>query len=134
MRSRHGHAYWNLGADWAMFLAKLRPNYQDMVNPMDDDRCLLCHTVGAQDENSLFAASYRTREGVGCEACHGPGSKYVAPEVMADHERFLANGGIVPNEQTCRSCHRNSERFDYAAMVPKIAHPRPEGQIVEGHE
>jgi hypothetical protein len=44
---------------------------------------------------------------------------------MADREAFLAAGGRIPDENTCRSCHRNSERFSWAEWAPKIAHPRP---------
>ncbi|MCK5376836.1 MAG: ankyrin repeat domain-containing protein [Acidobacteria bacterium] len=131
MRSRHGHAYWRLGADWALFLAKLRPNYHDLESPMDDFRCQLCHVNGLQSDDSLFASTYRKEEGVGCEACHGPGSLYMDPEIMADREAFLANGGLVPNETTCRSCHRNSERFDFDEMWPKIAHGRPQKEAGE---
>lgn len=122
MRSRHGHAYWRLGADWALFLARLRPNYQDLDTPIADDRCLLCHVTGRQDDDALFADNFRSEEGVGCESCHGPGSLYMDPEVMADRGAFLANGGRIPDETTCRSCHRNSDRFDYDEMRPKIAH------------
>jgi hypothetical protein len=128
MRSRHGHAYWRLGADWAMFLARLRPYYQDMDSPIDDARCRLCHVTGRQNDDALFAASYRMEEGVGCEACHGPGSLYVDSEIMADRQAFLANGGVVPGEATCRSCHRNSENFDFDEMWSKIAHGSNEGE------
>lgn len=122
MRSRHGHAYWRLAADWALFLAKLRPNYQDLDAPSTDDRCLLCHVTGRQDDDAIFANSFRMEEGVSCESCHGPGSLYADPEIMTDREAFLAAGGRVPDENTCRNCHRNSEQFDYAEMWPKIAH------------
>jgi len=44
---------------------------------------------------------------------------------MADRERFLAAGGVVPGEQTCRRCHRVREQFDFAAWWPKIAHGTP---------
>lgn len=126
MRSRHGHAYWNLGSDWSFFLAKLRPNYQDMTSPIDDERCHLCHTAGKQDENALFAETYRKEEGVSCEACHGPGSLYIDPEIMANREAFLANGGVIPDENVCRSCHRRGERFDMHEFLPKIAHSHGE--------
>jgi len=122
MRSRHGHAYWRLGADWALFLARLRPNYQDLDTPITDDRCLLCHVTGRQDDDALFAAGFREEEGIGCESCHGPGSLYMDPEIMADRKVFLANGGRIPDENTCRSCHRRSEQFDFAEMWPKVAH------------
>jgi len=114
MRSRHAHAYWRLGSDWSLFLARLRPHYQDLEDPIADDRCLLCHVTGAQDPDALFETSYRPQEGIGCEACHGPGSKYATADVMAKREAFLANGGRIPDAETCRTCHRVSDNFDWA--------------------
>jgi len=122
MRSRHGHAYWRLGSDWSRFLAGLRPHYADLTDPLSDHRCLLCHVTGEQDDDALFADSFRVEEGIGCESCHGPGSLYSDPEIMIDRDAFLAAGGVVPTEATCRSCHRRSENFDYEEMLPKIAH------------
>lgn len=122
MRSRHGHAYWRLGSDWSRFLAGLRPNYADLESPITDDRCLLCHVTGRQDDDALFADSFRAEEGIGCESCHGPGSLYVDPEIMGDRKTFLANGGLIPDESTCRTCHRRSEQFDFEEKLPKIAH------------
>ncbi|MEE4273926.1 MAG: ankyrin repeat domain-containing protein [Thermoanaerobaculales bacterium] len=122
MRSRHGHAYWRLGSDWSRFLAGLRPHYADLTDPMADHRCLLCHVTGRQDDNALFAESYREEEGIGCESCHGPGSLYSNSEIMGDREAFLAAGGVVPTEATCRSCHRRSENFDFEEMLGKVAH------------
>lgn len=128
MRSRHAHAYWRLGSDWSFFLARLRPHYQDLEDPMADDRCLLCHTTGAQDDNALFESSFRPQEGVGCEACHGPGSEYATAENMADRESFIAAGGRLPDASTCRTCHRRSENFDFDTMWPEIAHPKPQAE------
>ena len=127
LQSRHAHAYWRLAADWALYLGRLRPQYADLENPIGDARCLLCHVAGRQDDDSLFASTYRVEEGVSCEACHGPGSLYVTPETMADREAFLAAGGVIPDESTCASCHRNSGNFDYAEMWPAIAHREPPG-------
>jgi nitrate/TMAO reductase-like tetraheme cytochrome c subunit len=125
LSSRHAAAYWRLATDWSLFLARLRPHFQDMENPRQDDRCLLCHTTAAQDPDALFAASFAESEGVGCEACHGPGSQYVDASVMSDRAAFLTAGGRVPHEATCRSCHRNPENFDFATWWPQIAHSRP---------
>jgi hypothetical protein len=136
MQSRHAHAYWRLGSDWSLYLARLRPHYQDLEDPIADDRCLLCHVTGSQDPDSLFEVSYRMQEGVGCEACHGPGSRYATADVMTDREAFLANGGRIPNAETCRTCHRNSDNFDWAEYWPKIAHPKPQAaaNIEENNE
>jgi len=127
IRSRHAGAYWRLATDWAVFIAHQRPHYQDMNDPRHDDRCLLCHTSAAQDPNALFAATFDQKEGVGCEACHGPGSDYVTVEVMTDRAAFLSAGGRIPDERTCQNCHRNPEQFQFAEWWPRIAHTKPAG-------
>lgn len=126
LRSRHSHAYWRLAADWALVLGRLRPQYADLESPREDERCRLCHVTGAQDEDALFADSFRSEEGVGCESCHGPGSDYMEPAVMSDRAAFLARGGRVPDAATCRACHRNPERFAWESWWPEIEHPRPD--------
>jgi len=131
LRSRHAHAYWRLGADWALFLGRLRPHYQDLEDPITDQRCLLCHVTGLQNDAALFNSSYRAEEGVSCEACHGPGSEYMDPEVMADREAFLVHGGRIPDETTCRSCHRRSEGFTWDEKWPSIAHREPAAEPAE---
>ncbi len=120
--SRHAAAYWRLATEWALFLALERPHFQDMKDPQEDDRCLLCHLTGAQDPDALYAPSYEIEEGIGCETCHGPGSAYIATDVMADREAFLAAGGRIPDERTCQKCHRIPDMFDFAEMWPSIAH------------
>jgi len=126
LSSRHNAAYWRLATDWALFVAKQRPYYQDMEDPQEDDRCLLCHSTGRQDPEALFASSFDASQGVGCEACHGPGSKYMDAETMSDRSAFTAAGGVVPDEDTCRNCHRAAD-FDFHELWPDIAHPRPSG-------
>jgi len=122
--SRHAAAYWRLATDWAKLLTRFRDHNRDITRPIEEERCLLCHLTIAQDPDALVADTYRLEEGVGCETCHGPGSLYMDPEIMADREQFLANGGIVPDDKTCRKCHRNPDRFDFATWWPKIDHKR----------
>ena len=126
LRSRHALAFWRLGSDWALYLARLRPHYQDLEDPMNDERCVLCHVTGSQDDGALFEPTYRPQEGVSCEACHGPGSNYATVEAMSDREAFEAAGGRIPDQSTCGTCHRNSNNFIWDEMWPKIAHPKPE--------
>jgi len=126
LSSRHAAAYWRLATDWALFVAKQRPYYQDMEDPREDDRCLLCHSTGRQDPDALFASGFDVSQGVGCEACHGPGSEYVDVGNMSDRAAFTAAGGVVPNEDTCRNCHRAGD-FDFHELWPEVAHPRPSG-------
>ena len=125
MQSGHARAYWELKTDWAKFLASIREEYADIKEPVEEWRCLKCHVAGAQDFEGKYASGFRAEEGVGCESCHGPGSKYIDPDVMADSESFLANGGRLPNETTCRTCHED-DRYHFDERLPKISHPRPE--------
>ena len=129
VQSRHGLAYWRLATDWAKLLARFRPYYKDMTEPIKEDRCLLCHVTAAQDPGAIFGKTYRIEEGVGCETCHGPGSLYLDPDVMTDRKKFLAAGGIVPNEETCTKCHRRPENFNYTEWVKKIDHKNPNRSV-----
>jgi mono/diheme cytochrome c family protein len=139
MKSPHARAYWELKTDWARFLASVRDEYRDIEDPSAEWRCLKCHVTGAQDRVARPADTYvtgaqdrvarpadtfRREEGVGCEACHGPGSGYIDPAIMADRASFLAHGGRIPDEATCRTCHEG-ERFQYEERRPRVAHPRP---------
>jgi len=128
LQSRHGLAYWRLATDFAKFLASIREQYRDIEEPIREPRCLKCHTTGAQDPEARFAESFRREEGVGCEACHGPGSAYIEPEIMADRQLFLANGGRIPSQETCRQCHQD-DGFHFEERLPQIAHPRPDKSV-----
>jgi hypothetical protein len=121
LRSRHGLAYWRLATDWAAALAA-RGRPVGGAAPLQLGRCRSCHITGAGDPSSRFAAGFRPEEGVGCEACHGPGGDYAVAGVMRDRARFLAAGGERPDELTCRRCHRD-ERFDYQAALRRLGHP-----------
>ena len=79
-------------------------------SPSTDDACMGCHTVGLKlggypPADTTKTASYVN---VGCEMCHGPGSKHVAAE-KAD-KKGLIN---IPTEAMCKDCHT-------AAMSPKF--------------
>ncbi len=124
MTSGHGHAYWELHTDWARFLASIRDEYADIEEPFSEWRCLKCHVTGAQESDGRFAGSFGKEEGVGCEACHGPGSAYIDPEIMSDRQLFLENGGRIADERTCRQCHED-DSFHFDERLPKISHPRP---------
>lgn len=76
----------------------------DAVPPADEigdeerARCSNCHaTRGARFPS------------VQCEACHGAGSAYAAPEVMIDPEKAAMAGLIRPSIGICERCHENQE-------------------------
>ena len=79
--------------------------------------CASCH----QPDASAF------EDGVGCEACHGPGSAYAELDVMIDPFKSRA-AGLQEADESCAYCHNPSHAFhverDLHAAARAI-HPRP---------
>ncbi len=93
-----------------------------------DPTCLKCHsTVGHVDPD--LVATLKVTEGVSCESCHGPGSKYSPKSVMRDRAKSIAKGLILPIEEVCITCHNDEsphfKGFDFAEYVEKVSHPDP---------
>ena len=99
-------------------------------NPQTADECLVCHVTGYEATDEQKARTYKVEDGVGCESCHGPGSAYKAIPIMRDHEKSIENGLIIPNEETCKTCHNEKspgfKGFNFDESLPKIAHPNPQ--------
>jgi len=88
-----------------------------------DSRCLKCHSTGYEKpggyvvpkrDNKPSISFAAAREGIGCEACHGPGSGFV--EHMQDissndrtyRRKELLDAGLRQNPaETCNQCHNN---------------------------
>lgn len=92
-------------------------------------KCLPCHTTGfdkggykIDDPN---AANF---EGVQCESCHGPGSKYKKSSIMKDRKLALENGLFNITKETCTRCHNSAKgapmkaEFDYQKALKTIDH------------
>ncbi|MFC2151596.1 cytochrome c family protein [Bacteroidota bacterium] len=97
-------------------------------NPQTDPNCLSCHsTYYSADEDLMY--TIKAEEGVSCESCHGPGSKYKSNTIMKDREKSLANGMFDPTEAVCKKCHNDKsptfKGFNYNEYKAKIAHPVP---------
>jgi len=119
--SRHSRAFHTLSSNQARALAAGREEYRDVRDPSLDPRCLLCHLTGAREPAASFAGTFSPEEGVGCESCHGPGGSYGNAASMADRGSFLSKGGKVPDEFTCRRCHRD-EAFRFLPRLERIRH------------
>jgi hypothetical protein len=67
---------------------------------------------------------------VQCERCHGAGADYAKIPVMKDRAKSIANGLVIPDENTCRGCHNETapgfKGFNFKEAVKKIAHPNPQ--------
>ena len=69
---------------------------------------------------------------MGCEACHGAGSDYMADAIMRDGRSAMAAGMQKPTRETCMRCHQaHGERFDFAGAMKKIAHPTKPAPIAQ---
>jgi hypothetical protein len=99
-----------------------------IADPTKEPSCLKCHsTFGAVPEN--LRAGITIEEGVSCESCHGPGSKYKTNTIMKDQAKSIENGLIIPDKKLCESCHNEKnpfhKPFNYEEALKKIAHPNP---------
>jgi hypothetical protein len=87
------------------------------------DDCVKCHVTGFKKEGG-FPQADSTKSAavafVGCEACHGPGSKHVAA-AAADKKKLI---NTAPDAATCKGCHTDttSPKFNFDEMKTKV-HP-----------
>ena len=90
--------------------------------------CVSCHITGKTAKGEVL-------EGVQCEACHGPASKYKSIKIMnkkkwaADPEMYqkkaVEAGLIYSKEENCKRCHKkegnpNFKKFDFAKRKPLV--------------
>jgi uncharacterized protein YpmB len=123
--SKHALAYKNLASE----TGKQKAKKLAVNDPQKSEKCLICHTT-AYGKEKLWDKSYSIEEGVGCEACHGPGSIYKKISIMKNRELALKNGMILGNKNSCLTCHRkdNPEHnpvFNYEKSWEQIKHPIP---------
>jgi len=117
--------------------AKSAANLDPQKDYSSDPACLKCHSTGYGKP----AAEGALLEGVQCEACHGPGSKYKSPTIMskkkygedrdAARKAALAAGLVIPSEAVCTGCHNQEsptfKEFDFKARVEEIKHKKEAG-------
>jgi hypothetical protein len=133
----HAGAYETLASEESLAIAK----EMGIGNPQEADQCLKCHVTAHGKPAAAFDAKFRAKDksdshlvdGVGCEACHGPGSEYKSNKVMKAITTGETDGATVglwaPDEALCVSCHNEEsptyKGFDFAEYSAKIAHPIP---------
>ena len=121
----HAKAYEVLASEQAMNIAK----DLGIEDPQKSDQCLSCHVTAHAVDAKLKEETLTMEEGVSCEQCHGPGSAYKKMTLMKDREKAIANGLIIPTEETCLQCHNENsptyKPFKFEERVKLIAHPVP---------
>jgi len=129
--SKHANAYKELASEKAMEIAKEK----GIEDPQKADECLACHVTGHGEPAEMFKSTFVAEDGVGCESCHGAGSKYMKKKTMQGirDETLKAEdyGLVVPTQETCDKCHNEKatggKHVDFKEASEKIAHPIPEG-------
>lgn len=131
--SAHARAFERLASAESQKIAADR----GLGDPQQEAACLQCHATKASLGGQVVInekANYTNDEGVGCEACHGPGSDYKSRKVMLDADAARAAGLIM--NTGCRKCHNEKsptfKGFDYEARWLDIAHPVPAETTGEG--
>ncbi len=91
--------------------------------------CLDCHADNVSEPQR--GKRFQLSDGVGCEACHGGGKRYLGPHVSGENSRQdnLALG-MYPTEnpetraQLCLSCHLGEEDRFATHRIMGAGHPR----------
>ena len=128
--SAHAGAFTTLASEESKKIAADK----GLGDPQKEEACLKCHTTHAflgSDVVVNAKGKYVDAEGVGCEACHGPGSDYKSKKVMKDSAAAKAAGLMMEKtEEHCVQCHNEEsptfKGFDFAARWEEIKHPAPE--------
>ena len=88
-------AQWNvISGEWVAY------RQEDWLDRPYTRYCAGCHTTGFDPESETWAEA-----GVGCEACHGPGSEHVA---LAGDRAMIVNPALLDFQaqtEVCGQCH-----------------------------
>ncbi len=123
-RSPHSRAFYRLNGPAAKKIAEKA----GVTNASDDKKCLKCHSTAGGRIKEI------RDEGVGCEACHGPGSSYREFGNHVDYQdrkqayvtarkngmlNTLGDRNLKRREKLCFSCH-NDKRPCYPTESKEI--------------
>jgi hypothetical protein len=127
--SAHAGAFVTLGSPESWKIASER----GLGDPQQEPACLKCHATRASLGDGAIVSEkgrYADSEGVGCEACHGPGSDYRPKKIMVDPLAARRAGLITDlSAEACMQCHNEDSPtyrpFDFEKRWAEIAHPVP---------
>lgn len=126
--SKHALAYHALAKPESQEIARLSGIDTD---PFNSPVCLGCHTTASDTEAWRRDQTFFLEDGIQCEYCHGPGSDYMDPEIMADRTKARTAGLLMPGKDICMMCHNskgshravlNVRPFEYETFLKEISH------------
>jgi len=91
-----------------------------------DEKCIPCHVTGYRNDGGFTdIVSTAGMAGIGCEACHGPGSKYRTlhkdKSLVFTKSEAVALGAYYGSQDqaVCERCHKHKDNPFKAAMDEK---------------
>ena len=96
LKDPHAQAMKTLSSQASLDYAKKN----GIADPAKEAKCLKCHSTFDKAAANL-RAGITAQEGVSCESCHGPGSKYKSPSVMKNRKLAMESGLIIPDKTVC---------------------------------
>jgi hypothetical protein len=138
-KNRHSKAFVTLQTAEADSIAKAKGLEAAAAEAPE---CLVCHVTAYGEPAEVRGEKLGFEEGVGCEACHGPGSAYYKMTTMkklyAGEIEPETVGLAEPNEKLCQTCHNEKsptyKPFEFKSFAAKIAHPVPTEEEEEEEE
>ena len=136
--------------------AKAKANIEPEKDYTQDPKCLKCHTTGYGKSGGYTTPDPQDRKaqrkaealaGVGCEACHGPASKYleIFDEIQDEQRQYTraelyAAGMKKIDAKGCTGCHTKTDnptvgddyKFDFEERKDKDTHKHVEMKLRKG--
>jgi hypothetical protein len=106
-RTPHSRAYWTL----------------EVLNKNFNLSCVGCHVTGYQQPGGSEVVQNEGLRDVGCETCHGPGSRHITARGAAQQRSTILRN--PPQAFCAQQCHtpEHSDHFDYQRYLPRILGP-----------
>lgn len=115
-------------------------------DPQKSDKCLKCHTTAFGVVADRLGKKFDIKQGVQCEACHGPAEQHVKSRMAAGDEDDAAKHANaqkempLPDKTACMKCHnqesvdivgenpywdKEKKEFLFEKAMKEIVHPNP---------
>ncbi len=99
-----------------------------LAHPEAEQKCLVCHSLNVPAE--MRSRSFDVDEGVSCENCHGPASKWLGPhtEDKWTHAQSVQAGmydnrDLIQRTEKCLECHLGTAHASVDHQMIAAGHP-----------